>query len=744
MWKTKTLLRKSQGMPGLLLIILILIVGGCQRVPATIETPDIRTENSPNNVQRTTIKIITKNPGMYRLTDKELRKSGIQDLLNESTQLHLYNLGNGKQFWIDNEGGEAALTFYAEAPDSVYSDENVYWLTNDDRLEESLSWKAKDSGIDFGEGVTETNQIENEPKILKEGYFAVQRFEQNKIYSPLVEEGDHWFWDRISGKQKKNYRLALEDVLKGTAELRIAIWSATRSDVEPDHHMVITVNGQVIIDKTWDGSGGQIFSSEIPDGVLKSGENQVEIFVPGDIGVRAETNHINWIEFVYPRQLIAINDQLEFIANQEINTISGLSKNIAVFDITDRMDIKQLLTNGDTEKGVFSFEGEPGKKLLVIGDKGYLSPAGLEIASLNPDLRANTSGADWVAIGPEDLLEAVQPLAEWREKNGLSARTIDVNLIYDQFGYGMPEPDAIRKFIVYAIENWKPAPQYLLLVGDASYDPKGYLQGTQINRLPSFLIQTNGSGQTASDVKFIELEAENDQISLMNLAIGRLPAQTAKQVKIIVEKIIQYESTESTGGSPSILAVADGQELSFAEDARSFLKIFPDERYKTILLAPEAGATDTAQQIVVNIKQNDFLVVYFGHGSINMWGKDSLFSNDNVKDLSNLEHYPVMLNFTCLTGLFSHPEQESLAEALLWQADGGVVAMIAPTSLTLAADQSYLSKPLATAFVETPDSSLGTLLHQVRIEMTNRGEGVREVMETFLLFGDPATKLTMP
>jgi hypothetical protein len=38
-----------------------------------------------------------------------------------------------------------------------------------------------------------------------------------------------------------------------------------------------------------------------------------------------------------------------------------------------------------------------------------------------------------------------------------------------------------------------------------------------------------------------------------------------------------------------------------------------------------------------------------------------------------------MLNFTASPDLFSHPEQESLAEALLWQADGGVVAMVAPT-----------------------------------------------------------------
>jgi hypothetical protein len=229
----------------------------------------------------------------------------------------------------------------------------------------------------------------------------------------------------------------------------------------------------------------------------------------------------------------------------------------------------------------------------------------------------------------------------------------------------------------------------------------------------------------------------------MNLAIGRIPAQTEKQVETLVQKIIKYESTQSTAQSASVLAVADGQEASFAEAARSFLAIFTSG-YKTALLAPAAGATDIPKQVVENIKQNDYLVVYFGHGSIDMWGKDVLFSTDNVKELSNLQHYPIIMNFTCLTGLFSHPEKESLAEALLWQADGGAVLVIAPTSLTLATDQSFLSRPLATGITETPDAAIGPMLQKVRVEMASMNEGVRDVMNTFLLFGDPATRLMRP
>lgn len=738
-----TLLRKPQGMLAVLLMLLILIGQGCQQAAEITVTPTSGSNSTTIEARQTTIKIVTKSAGMYKITAGELNKAGAEGLLNDPTQVHIYNLGNEQPFWTEGQGNSASITFYGAAADSVYSDENSYWLTNDEQLGEKLTWSETQETVDTQALTTEADQAKDQASVMEDGYYATQRFEENNLYAPLVENGDHWFWDKIPGKQKKSYTVALDEVLNGAGIMRIAIWSATNAEISPDHHVTVKINDQPVIDQKWDGSGNQEFSAEIPNGILKEGENQVEVLVPGDTGVRAETNHINWIEIEYPRKYAAINDSLEFTANQTNLKITGLSKNISVFDITKQKDIKQIVERGENENSAFSFEAEPRRAYLAVGSKGYLKPIRMQSARLDSDLRSKSQGADWVAVGPEDLLEAAQPLVDWREKNGLSAMAIPVETIYDQFGFGMPEPQAIREFIDYATENWTPAPQYLLLVGDASYDPKGYLEGAQTNRLPSFFIQTQSSGETASDVKFIEMDSEDDQVMLAKIAIGRIPAQTAKQVETIVEKIIQYESTESTGSEASILAVADGQDPGFAEAAKSFLSIF-QPGYKTTLLAPEAGATDVPQQVVKNIKQSDFLVVYFGHGSINMWGKDSLFSIDNVKEVTNLKHYPIMLNFTCLTGLFSHPEHESLAEALLWQAEGGVVAIIAPTSLTLASDQSFLSQPLANAITKTPDAAIGVLLQQVRVDMATEGEGVREVMETFLLLGDPATKLTLP
>lgn len=121
-----------------------------------------------------------------------------------------------------------------------------------------------------------------------------------------------------------------------------------------------------------------------------------------------------------------------------------------------------------------------------------------------------------------------------------------------------------------------------------------------------------------------------------------------------------------------------------------------------------------------------------------MWGKDRLFSIRDVQTLKTDQRLPIVLNLTCLTGFFTHPEQESLAEALLWKDDGGAVAVLAPTSLTLPNDQQVLVDALVQNLHLDPPLPIGEAVRQARESITLESPGLRDVMLTFLLFGDPA------
>ena len=137
-------------------------------------------------------------------------------------------------------------------------------------------------------------------------------------------------------------------------------------------------------------------------------------------------------------------------------------------------------------------------------------------------------------------------------------------------------------------------------------------------------------------------------------------------------------------------------------------------------------------------------MAYFGHGSINMWGKDHLFSSEDVANMGTTKNFPIVYNLTCLTGLFTHPEVESLAESLLWRENGGAVGVLAPSSLTLPSDQSILSQAFVEGMFDDPDATLGEIHLRARRRVPTETDGAIDVMKTFMLFGDPALRMPIP
>jgi hypothetical protein len=278
----------------------------------------------------------------------------------------------------------------------------------------------------------------------------------------------------------------------------------------------------------------------------------------------------------------------------------------------------------------------------------------------------------------------------------------------------------------------------VLLAGGTTYDPLGYTVPVTVNRVPTFFIQTTFGGETASDVGFAQLNGE----AAPSIAIGRMPARDPNQIKVLVKKILDYEQSAPTGDwKQRVIAVADGQEASFKAEAQAFVDRFAAP-YQTRLINPAAGATDAVQQVLGDLNAGSLLVAYFGHGSVTQWGKDNIFTVNDVAALKNGGRLPVVINMTCLTGFFLHPKIDSLADTLLWQEDGGAVAVLAPTSLTLTADQSFLSNALVTAYLADPTKPIGDLVLSAWRTVAADSPGSQDVLRTFLLFGDPALRLT--
>jgi hypothetical protein len=74
-----------------------------------------------------------------------------------------------------------------------------------------------------------------------------------------------------------------------------------------------------------------------------------------------------------------------------------------------------------------------------------------------------------IIISHKDFLAQSEDWANYRRSQGATVKVVDIGDVYDEFNYGVLSAAAIRGFLQYAKENWQTPPQYVLLVGDASF-----------------------------------------------------------------------------------------------------------------------------------------------------------------------------------------------------------------------------------------------------------------------------------
>lgn len=699
------------------LLPFVLLVNACTASPSTSQSSSNATaQESPQS----TSGVVAQTPQKLFLADEGLYAVTLPDAENHAV-LH----GPDQQAPTLFANGQ--LYFWGEPSTSPYSAENVYRLTFDGT---PLAFPTRDA-------------TPNEATPLP-FYLHTVVLEENELYEPEIQEGEHWFWAYLPAPNTFDTAFQADAVVSDAeGTMRLTFHAVTDApSLSPDHHVRVFINETLVAEATWDGKGAYTLESPIPAGVVREGENNIRVELPGDLEVIADILYLNAITLTYPRRFVLTESPLTFTAEQAgAVQVEGVEGTPLVLDVSttppSRLDGFQHAAQ------TLTFRVEAGHRYAVATLESARTPTRMVPLALHPDLRT-VAGADYVAVGPQDLLDAVQPLLDHRRSQGLNPLAVPVEAVYDQFGNGLPDPETIRAFLHYAAANWSPAPRFLLLVGDATYDPRGYISPPEANRVPTFLVWTSYGGETATDLPF----ANVDDDPAPDIAVGRIPARTPEQVRTVVEKTIRFEQTHVAATTPRVLAVADGREPRFANDAQAFLDLVAPA-YQTDLYTPAPDTPDADAPLLERLNEGAFITAYFGHGSVTQWGRDRIFTVEDAQQLRN-EALPVFLNFTCLTGFFIHPEVESLTETLLWQPDGGIVAALAPTSLTLPGDQQFLSKPLATFLTERRYATLGELLlaaQQQAMPQQQDGSapvmqtGVQDVLNTFLLLGDPALRL---
>ncbi len=643
------------------------------------------------------------------------------------------------------EAGERLL-FYARPQLTRFAGYDVYWL----------SW-----GSGAGQRMASRPGA---PTGLPSGIaWTTTQVEENTQYDWLHagRDGDHWFWRGLKLPDLVNdtFEITLETPTPGTTGvLRVWLRGITSAAPDPDHHVRFSVNGSAVGEAKWEGEIVYTATLNLPNGLLQADLNTVDASLPGDTGAAVEGTWIDAIAISYA--LEAVNGDVARFRGQASTsayTIGGFSNNsLRVYDVTDQ-NAPRIVTGSAINEGSISVgdSGPTPAEYLIVSDDQIQIPQALIIAKAVSD---PPSGADYLIITHPDFEAALAPLVAHRAAQGLRVVSVDVEGIYDEFGDGRMDPAAIQSFLAHAYANWPgPALQYVLLVGDGTYDPRGYRPDTNPTYLPPFLADVDLElGETASDNHYADLSGD----LLPEVRLGRFPVNTAAEAEAIVDKTISYETDPLPGewnrrlvfgaDNPSDAgdhhAHADGEFITYATPKYGYqgARVYFSETADAPHLYDDAEAAQNA--LIAELNQGALFYTYFGHAS---WHQEAvletdnyapLFHRDHIARLSNQRQWPVVLHMTCLTGLYTHLTSNTLDESLLRTKDVGAVAVLGASGYGVATGHMVLHRSLYQAVFDYGQTELSGAINAAQTNLYAVGI-YNDLIETYHLFGDPALAL---
>lgn len=650
--------------------------------------------------------------GIYQIQSEKLNHFGITSA--EIGKLRLSHLGKSHPYWIDGDSSND-FTFYFYAPpletSSIIND-LIFILDIDD---EETSNRIFPNTID----------AKNEQNgIISEALFT-DHFEEQTIYLPDANGEDKWYWSLLDTNHPFDLELARLDQVSSPINISINLWSPTNSPLDPDHSVTISLNHNEMEKFYWKNAGEflvewqAILQEPFNENTIRIEPNNINDDFPQKI-------YLDWIEIEYTKPTFFDSSSLKFTTSEmpfygQTNKTPGV-----LLSLTQEINVENVfLLPPNTSVEIPN--SSPSEYVWIPESEFQMVPTIQPIDNHQMEFPQ----VDYIVLAPEPYHSTLQPLLDLRSRQGLQTYLLSPQQIYDWGNNGTPDPLAIQRYIQKLVEtNGKP-PKYFLLVGDYSYQPKNYEMSTM--EVPSFLANTSLAGQTVSDFPYSDHDGDWNP----DLSIGRIPASTPEQLDEWVKKVISFE-TEYKEVLNQIITISDPTSTMFSETGSEFLKSL-EEKTETKLVHL-SGNEKPFNNNQTSLLEDPSLLIYYGHGSIDRWGKTEILSSQQLLQPQPPSTPAFVISFSCLNGYFIHPEKVSLSEELLFHPHTKTIAMLSPTSLNLHENQVWLSQQINSGLQLNRNLTFGEFITFALRELDSENQLNRDILRTFILLGDPATR----
>ncbi|MBK9284546.1 MAG: T9SS type A sorting domain-containing protein [Sphingobacteriaceae bacterium] len=330
----------------------------------------------------------------------------------------------------------------------------------------------------------------------------------------------------------------------------------------------------------------------------------------------------------------------------------------------------------------------------------------------------------------------MQPFVDWKNQKGIKTNMVTTALT------GTTGP-AVKTYI-QNYYNANPNLLYVLLVGD-------HQQINAYNAGPA------GSETKWSDTYYALLNGNDHYPELM---MGRFSASTNSDVATMVERTLEYEKNPTGGewltqalgiGSNEGYGIGDENEADWVHLRKIGNKLVTDgysffhEFYDSTHAGNDAPGNPSASAVSSTVNSGVSLFMYCGHGSQNGCATSN-YNISNVNTSTNNGKYPFSLQVACNNGTFHNGTCfcEAFMRARNQNGPTGAINTCGSTILMAWAEpmdtQDEIGDILSNQYNLNKKYTTGGLFYNGQMHMldmypTAQGE---EVMETWLMFGDPS------
>ena len=693
----------------------------------------------------------TEGTGVYLLKFEDLDEWDVSPV--PYTDITLTRGGDSIHFWIEDQNADAEfgpgdkIEFIVPSPKQGGIDPSPFPT----RLTISPDRRESSRGI---ASPAIPSAAGSDAQSVRVEAFVEKNLIRTAFSLPDFSEIDFEYWRKLSPLDSEPYAYDLgEEALWSVARqtdisIRISLRGSTWANFDSrgfHEHALRVKAGSEATEHFWSGKEETIL--ELKGVTFENTKGAIEFRIPprnsptGEF--LADVTFLNWLEWSAPIRSDALVHAGSALPLSVEESRNGKLNGAATITLPSSEEEFSIYTTGGVRwdfplsGGEFTIDFVDDGGALLVRESLKNSVIGIRPEKTNLLGGADQPESSYLLVTPEFLLEGTRKLARIHERTGLATQIATVEEIRDTYGEGQLDSDAIQKSIrAWFADRHREAPSYVLLVGDASWEPPG----TGRNLIPTSSRLVSGS-LCATDNPYACID---DEDRIPDLALGRLPVATEAEFETILAKISKfYDTAREPDNSVESLWIVD-QNSVYQEMVRSMLSSPEMKEISSELIFAESEGDNEPRldRIREAIGQGYDWVCYHGHGSRHVWrtgtadyaNQSSIFDSDDVDKIAektDASPARVVFSSSCDNAPFDHPKDDSLGERFVLAPGAGSLTFIGASWRILSS-----GKPLrfwTNSLKRTENKTVGDAFLDMKQSIDDQ-----RFVATFNLLGDPA------